>query len=122
MPDPLDSAAPITAAVGLPDSLEPADPDLVEALRRTNLYRKRHQVSASATSCHKSAVLLCVRSCNYSTGLYNSPVLTFECIFGCKSLYDQALAIELMLWFAVSEAHQATTPMIDHMALLPPLP
>lgn len=40
-----DDATPVTAAVGLPDSAEPVDPDLVEALRRTNLYRRKHQVS-----------------------------------------------------------------------------
>jgi len=36
--------APTTAAVGYPDTREPLDPDLLQALRRTNTYRKRHQV------------------------------------------------------------------------------
>lgn len=39
-----DDATPVTAAVGLRPA-EPVDPDLVEALRRTNLYRRKHQVS-----------------------------------------------------------------------------
>lgn len=46
------ASVPTAAAVGFPDSsstnpsIEPANPDLAEALRRSNMYRKRHQVSA----------------------------------------------------------------------------
>lgn len=44
------ASVPTAAAVGFPDSssttpsVEPANPDLAEALRRSNMYRKRHQV------------------------------------------------------------------------------
>lgn len=49
------SEAPVIAAVGSPESLEPSDPDLVEALRRTNLYRKKHQVGENLNTFQAAA-------------------------------------------------------------------